>query len=244
MWCVFASAVIAVVVITNGCSNLRSTKRIDLAPFAEYTMTLAMEIEYGLTEASRTTHLRKYWNDPIIAEHRVEWNKVRALLKGVVAYSVEITTLGNSQLSGRERCQTLADYLEPLARPVVTNQAHAIRISSARMDSILIDIRKQKRLLDGIAAAQPIIDEVARVADNIFDEVKESLDYTAEALMHKIDENNADVVFYEELLRKRQYEIFRTAVLLTSYRTGDRTTLPELFELDPNFSSMSRRPIR
>ena len=55
-------------------------------------MTLAMEIEYGLTEAGRTVHLRKYWDDPVIAAHRVEWNKVRVLLKSVVAYSIEITT--------------------------------------------------------------------------------------------------------------------------------------------------------
>ncbi len=238
---VIAFACLAIVVL-NSCSHLKKSKHLDLSPFAEYTMTLAMEIEYGLTEAGRTVHLRKYWSDPVIAEHRKEWNKVRVLLKSVVAYSIEVTTLGNSRLSGPERCNTLADYLEPLVRPVVIHQAGRIRISPTQLDSILTDIRGRKNLLDGLAGAQPIIDEIARVADDIFDEVKESLDETAKTLMQRIDEENARVTYYEELVRRRQYEIFDEGGLLLAYRNGDTSVLPELLELDPQLREYVASP--
>jgi hypothetical protein len=166
-----------VVVFSTGCSNFRSRERLDLAPFAENTISLASDIEYGLTETNRLVHLRELLQDPVVAEHRAEWEKVRVLMKGVVAYSVEVTTLGNSTLKGPERAQALAEFLDPLARPVLDEErakARArIRISTTGMDSILTDIRAQKNLLDALQAAQPVIDEVARISDEIFDEVGE-----------------------------------------------------------------------
>jgi hypothetical protein len=176
----------------------------NLAPFAETTISLASEIDFGLTETSRAAHMRKYWKDPVLIEHRQQWEKVRVLLKAVVAYSVEITALGNSNLSGPERCQELADFLDPLARPVVEYPKVRTHISPERMTEILADIRAQKKLLDALGASQPLIDEVARISDEIFDEVLGSLDDTARHLMGRIDDENAQVVHFTELAKRRQ----------------------------------------
>ena len=89
----------------TGCSYVKSKQQLDLAPFAENTISLASEIEYGLTESSRLINLRELWNDPVLIAHRQEWEKVRVLMKGVVAYSVELTTLGSS-MSRRQFTRT------------------------------------------------------------------------------------------------------------------------------------------
>jgi len=222
---------LAILLLVAGCSRFKSSKRLDLSPFAENTMSIAAEVEYGLTETSRAVNLREYWDHPAIVAHRLEWEKVRVLLKGVVAYSVEVTTLGNSTLSGPDRCVALADYLDPLARPVV--ERGRINITPAKLDSIIADIRTRKSLLEALGAAQPIIDEIARISDNIFDDVRVSLDNTARALMQAIDENNAKVVEWDRLRTEGQYRIFDSGALLTYYRRGDDTALVKLFELDP-----------
>jgi hypothetical protein len=219
--------------LVTGCSYVRPQQRLDFAPFAEHTISLAMDIEYGLTETTRSVNLRAYWSDPAIVAHRAEWEKVRALLKGVVAYSVEVTMLGNSTLSGKERCQALAEFLSPLARPVVVYGGDRLHLTPGKIDSILTDIRKQKKLLDGLNAAQPIIDEVARISDRIFDEVRISLDDTARALIQRIDTENEDVVLYEKLVREAQYRAFRSMVLGGEYRNGNTAVLKEFFENDP-----------
>lgn len=58
-------------IVLNGCSSLRSTKRLDLAPFAEHTISLASDIEYGLTETSRAVYLREFWHDPEVVAHHL-----------------------------------------------------------------------------------------------------------------------------------------------------------------------------
>ena len=231
---------LCLVVVATGCSSFKSHKRMNLAPFAETTISLASDIEFGLTETSRSTNLRKYWKDPVLLEHRQEWEKVRVLLKGVVAYSVEITALGNSNLSGPERCEELASFLDPLARPVVLYERVRAHISEERMGEILEDIRAQKKLLDALAAAQPLIDEVARISDNIFDEVQESLDKTTLHVVGRIDAENTQVVKFAELVKRRQYEVFETILLLARYRTGDESALPLLWELDPQLKEHAK----
>ena len=217
--------------LMTGCSYLKSTTHLDLSPFAENTLTLAAEVEYGLTETSRAVNLRDYWHLPSVDEHRKEWDKVRVLLKAVVAYSVEVTTLGNSTLTGQERCDALADYLDPLARPVV--EAGQIRITPAKLDSIVADIRTRKTLLDGLNAAQPIIDEVARISDNIFDGVRVSLDNTARAIMEAIDADNAKVVEYDKMVTQFQYRTFDVIVLFSEARKGNMDAMAEMLETDP-----------
>jgi hypothetical protein len=218
----------------------------DLAPFAENTISLATEIDYGITESSNLVNLRVIWNDPALVAHRKEWEKIRALLKGVVAYSVELTTLGNSTLNGPERARALADFLDPLARPVLEADRRKVArlgITPAKMDSILSDIRVQKDLLGALTAAQPIIDEVARVSDNIFDETAKSLDKTTVALVARLDEINGNALYFEKLINEAQYSILKRFVYLDEYRNNnDLSAADSLFVEDPQLLDLVKDP--
>ena len=97
-----------------GCSSLNTfkrTKHLDFKPFAEYTISLAADIEYGLNQ-QRAYYLRDYRDDP---------------------------------------------YL----------------------DTLLMKIREQNDLIKGLAAAQPWVDEMARVSEMVFDRVNDDLDDVA-----------------------------------------------------------------
>ncbi len=65
--------VIVILSIQTGCTYVKSKQKLDLAPFAENTISLPAEIEYGLTESSRLVNLRELWDDPAIIAHRREW---------------------------------------------------------------------------------------------------------------------------------------------------------------------------
>jgi len=234
------------IALVNGCSYIRPTEHLDLAPFAENTISLAAEIEYGVTESSNLVNLRVIWNDPALVAHRKEWEKVRALMKGVVAYSVELTTLGNSTLNGPERARALADFLEPLARPVLEADRRRVArlgITPAKMDSILADIRVQKDLLGALGAAQPIIDEVARVADDIFDGTAKSLDQTAVALVARLDHINRNALYFQKLLDENQYSMLRRFIFLDNYRNyHDLSAADSLFMEDPQLLELVKDP--
>ena len=225
------------VAMVAGCSYVRSTKHLDFKPFAEYTITLAADIEYGLA-SNKIYYLREFRSDPTVVGHNELWNGVRMILKGIVAYSVEVTTLGGSTLGGPERCDRFADFLDGLVRPVLIQYPGVLHATPADLDTMLTNIRKQKKLLDALWEAQPLIDEIARVSDIVFDRVGDDLDAIAEYLVAKIDSANADTVLYKKMFERFQSQTFASLVLLGEYRRGDKAAYDRLFEKDPQLREL------
>jgi len=229
-------------VVVSGCSRINRTfkggKSLDFKPFAEYTISLAAEIEYGLNQ-QRAYYLRDFRDDPYIQKHDDRWTGVRMILKGIVAYSVEVTTLGSSTLSGPERCERLAEFLDEMTRPVLINYPGVFRPTTAELDTLLIDIREQKNLIAGLNKTQPWVDEIARVSDMVFDRVNDDLDNVALYLVAQIDSANAEFVMYYELIQRLQNNVFKSLVYLGEYRRGDDTALERLFALDPQLKELA-----
>jgi len=226
-----------ILAILTGCSYLKPTTHLDFKPFAEYTITLAADIEYGISR-NKVHYLREFMHDPVILEHGEMWNGVRMILKGVVAYSVEVTTLGGSTLSGPERTDKFAEFLDDLVRPVLRNYPGVLHATEADLDTLLMNVRGEDNLLGALGQAQPFIDELARVSDQVFDRVTDDLDTIADYLVAEIDSMNADIVGYHTLVRDLQSQTFAALVILGEYRRGDPTALPRLLEKDPQLGEL------
>ncbi len=225
-----------------GCSSLntfKKTKHLDFKPFAEYTISLAADIEYGLNQ-QRAYYLRDYRDDPYIKTHDDRWKGVRMILKGIVAYSVEVTTLGSSTLNGEERCDKLAEFLDEMTRPVLIKYPIVFNATTADLDTLLMEIRERKNLIDGLAAVQPWVDEMARVSDRVFDRVGDDLDNVALYLVEKIDSANAEFVMYYEMVQKLQNNSFQCLVHLGEYRRGDAAALEKMYAIDPQLKELAR----
>lgn len=228
---------VVLTVLAAGCSYVKSSRHLDFRPFAEYTISLAADIEYGISQ-QRAYYLRDFRRDPEIKRHEDLWKGVRMILKGVVAYSVEVTTLGSSTLSGPERCDKLAEFLDNMSRPVLTKYPMVFNVTSADLDTLLTDIRAQQKLLDGLSQAQPWVDELARVADVVFDNVNDSLDELAQYLVTRIDSMNIETVLYQQLIRDFQSQTFKAMMILGEHRHGDPSALARLLETDPQLREL------
>ena len=225
------------VALIVGCSYVRPTKRLDFKPFAEYTITLAADIEYGLG-SNQIYYLRDFRSDPQLRKQNGLWDGVRLILKSVVAYSVEVTTLGGSTLNGPDRCDRYAEFIDGLVRPVLVEYPGVLHATEADLDTLLMNVRAQKKLLDALNQAQPLIDEVARVSDQVFDGVGDDLDGLMEYLVTKIDSTNADIILFQNLVRRLQSQTFNSLVMLGDYRRGDPAALDKLFALDPQLKEL------
>ncbi len=223
--------------ILTGCSYLKPTTHLDFKPFAEYTITLAADIEYGLSR-NKVHYLREFMHDPVLMEHGEMWEGVRMILKGVVAYSVEVTTLGSSTLSGAERCDKFAEFVDDLVRPVLRTYPGVLHANEADLDTLLMNIRGEDDLLGALGQAQPLIDELARVSDQVFDRVTDDLDAISDYLVTKIDSMNTDIILYHNLVRGMQSKVFASLVIGAEYRRGDPTAYDRLFELDPQLKEL------
>ncbi len=222
-----------VLMLLTGCSTFKKSQRLDLSPFAEYTVSLAADIEFGMTNGSKVHYLMDYRSDPVVKAHNEKWIYVRQLVRAVVAYSVEVTTLGGSKLKESERNEEFALFLDRLVRPSILKYPDTIRFTEAGLDSITADVRAQKTFFDALSSAQPVIDEIARISELIFDDLQDSLDETAEHLHTRIEEDNEDIKFVRARVKERQAEVVQSLGLLAKYRAGDKSVLPELLESEP-----------
>ncbi len=121
---------ILLTVFLAGCSSMKKSHRLNLTPFAENTIALAGDIGYGLSEV-RPVYLRDYRNLPEIVALRAKTTGIRQILKGVVAYSVEVVTLSGSTMSGPERCVALGEFLDYLLRPVLVMPTPNLNLTEA-----------------------------------------------------------------------------------------------------------------
>jgi len=224
---------LALLLMLTGCGTFKKSQRLDLKPFAEYTVNLASDIEFGMTSGAKVHYLMDYRDDPVIKAHNAQWDYVRQLVRAIVAYSVEITTLSGSLLSESEKNQEFAVFLDRLVQPAIAKYPDAIRITAAGLDSITTDVRAQTTFLGALGSAQPVIDEIARLSELVFDDLQDSLDDTADHLLARIEEDNADVRFVRKRLKSAQARYVQSIIILGRIRTGEDNLWPELLANEP-----------
>lgn len=217
-----------------GCSTFQRQTRADFAPFAEYTVSVASELQYGWDDTGEILYLTRYRDEPSVLAYGEEWEKMRRLIRAVVAYSLEVSTLGSSQLSGRDRTKALARFVDDLVRPVLGESGNELRITEAELDRIVADITSRKKLVDALEAAQPIIDEITHAADAVFRSVKQAQDTAQADIARRIEERYAEELLAYEYLQDTQSRLFRSVALLAEYRSGDESALPALRALNPD----------
>lgn len=226
------STVVLILLCCTGCSKFSSSKRMNLAPFAEDMVAVAGDIQYGLGQ-TYSVYLRGYYDNPEAAKMNVMATKIRAIIRGAISYALEVVSLADSRMTGPERTQALADKIETLMRPVVMPPAPPLNISSAELDTILADVRSRENLLDGLSAAQPIVNEIARVSGEIFEETKLALDRAADATQKQIAEDVAPVLERDAMLRRYQLMLTSALGLVGEYRRGNDAAMDSLVVLVP-----------
>ena len=219
--------------ILPGCSHLKSSKRLNLAPFAEDMIAVAGDIQYGLGQ-THSVYLRGHGETPEAEQMKILAAKVRAIIRGTINYALEVVTLADSRLSGAERAQALGNKLDSLLRPVIAPPSSPLNFTEAQLDVILTDVRSQTNLLDGLNAAQPIINEIARVAGEIFEDTKMALDAAAAATQRRINEQVAPVLERDAILREYQLTATSSIDLMVRYRHGDESAYGTLVALAPS----------
>jgi hypothetical protein len=226
-----------------GCSYLKSSQRLDLAPFAERTVSLAADIEYSVVTRGSAHYLREYKTDEIVIAHGEQWDEIRGLLRGVVAYSIEISTLGASQMGEPERIEHFAKFLDRLLREPLQDPPATVRFTLDDLDAMLVDIREQPDFLAALKSAQPFIDELARISDLLFDVTQDELDAVVAHLHKRIGEDNAGPMMAWDLIADAQFRIFSSLGTLRQYRlTHGTVLLDSLYTNEPALRDFAADP--
>lgn len=225
---------VGILIITSlsGCSSFRSKKRLDMGGFAEDMIAVAGEIQYSLGQ-QRAVYLRDYIDAPELASMKLHAERAKRLVRGVINYSIQLVTVGDSQKSEKEKAAALADYLQQVVPVRIEGETQELGPTHVQVDTVLANVRAQKKFLDAIAAAQPLVDEVSIASGEIFDDLKSSMNLVVDVTRRRIEERYRETRAGDEVLRRRQIELAYNLAFLRQIWMGVPGAVDSLMAREP-----------
>ena len=214
------------------CAAFKSSKKINLAPFAENAVSIVSEIQYGLSEG-RAIHTRPFIDGPAVENYRETWRKLGRFLRGIVAYSVQVVTISQSDMKDNEKANYLADYLVALGESVFQQKEMGFELTPEEFNNAIKNIRAAETYVNAISGAHPLIEEVARVARLIIEDLQVAQQDARIEVADKIAAYHAPVLSFRDDVKKAQTRTFHTMTLISAYKMGDESAIDSIFSLDP-----------
>jgi hypothetical protein len=146
---------------SSGCSYFTKTKRLDMQPFAENTVTAIGEMR-KIESPPIWIRLRPYLRHPSMVETRQARDALLALVRAVNAYSLQVVSLNDSRIPDRSKVHELAKFLRGASQKALLEEADEaeIKLTSARREEILESIESKEKYQDALLAADPIVSAV------------------------------------------------------------------------------------
>ena len=161
-----------VAVAGSGCSYFTASKRIDMQPFAENTVTAIGEMR-KIEAPPVWIRLRPYFTHPAVLEARASAKPLIELVRGINAYSLQIVSLNESKISDQQKCRELAKFIQGASQTALMKDEDTaqIALTSERQKAIVADIEKRERFIDALQAAEPIVNAVLARGLTLADQV-------------------------------------------------------------------------
>jgi hypothetical protein len=187
----------------TGCASFRKSETPDLQPFTDQTVAMAGDIYFSMSGVP-TVYIRTYYDRPEVERLAVLGNDAVVFMRAIINYSMQVVTLSQSSKSGPEQAQALADYVDEVLDLSDDQKEVPLTVSSKTVREIIDQIAAQEDLLGGLRAAQPLIDEVGRVAGEFLDRYKSAFVDAVDAVGAAIDEDYGPVLQYQKTIRLQQ----------------------------------------
>lgn len=236
---------LAVLVALCGCSRFKTSKRIDMGPFAENTTTMVGEIQ-RVHRPPTWTYLKPYRDRPSVVAAREAGVPVRSLLVGVALYSSQIVALSESPHSESRKAQELARYLDEVARPgIVSGETADIGITPAQLDTILGRVRSSTTFLRALGEAQPLVHSATVYGGKLLDRLETAVEAASKDVDDAIEMRFAPLRRNLTDMQDVHTRIVSNFAQLYHARFGDHSELEELRRSNPGVAEMlpkSRKP--
>ncbi|MEE9118667.1 MAG: hypothetical protein V3U02_08765 [Calditrichia bacterium] len=229
---ILALLIVTITILSSGCAAFQSHKKINLAPFAENAVSIVSEVEYGLSQA-RAVHVRPFLGGPATIEYQEQWNIMGRFLRGIVAYSIQVATISQSDISDKKKAAALSKYMAGLAGPLLEDPELGFKITREEFSTVVENIRNQDDYFKAMNAAQPVVDEVARVAKEVLKDLKDAQDGARLEVARRIEEDHAPVLKYKDELKEGVDRTLQSAVYLARWRSGEKSMEDSLLRQDP-----------
>ena len=221
-----------------GCSSFKSSRHIDMGPFAENTVSMLLDAQSAVMPFE-WHYLREYREGAMADSMQAEVERLRSVFRGIGFYSIEVVALNQSRLSDKERAAKLANYIGEACQPIVHGgELGEYGIRRSQLDSVLTNIRAQSSYLDAIGAAHPLVYSIVTFAiahvDTVALEVEPAFNFIQSEVKAKFSDVEAEIA---ELNQLEETNV-RNYLLLQEHRVGKPGALDALLARDPSLADV------
>ena len=207
-------------------------KSANLAPFAEQTINMVGSMDYTMSD-HEVIYLRSVKefikeDKPFDRYFELE-NQIEGMLKGMVAYSIQLVAISEQKIDVAAKANALADMIVTL-----TTSEHYRRVIPADSDEIEFEeiikaIRGSESYLQALQNAQPLINYFSGWSGKVLDALREEKMLARTKIVDAIDSKYASAIAFNKTLRRVRNDHYDSLVSLARYaETNESKYLDEL----------------
>jgi len=220
----FSSFVISVLItfLLTGCSSSKWLKSqgANLAPFAEQTISMVGELNYSVSR-EEIIYLRGMVDymggKEFLERYRGLTQQVIRMLKGMVAYSLQVVAISEQSISAEKKVNALADMIIALGTPMRENDIVRFPMTQEVFDGIIKNIRASETYLEALQHSTKLINTFQQHAGAVLDETKAELAALSTKINDAIDDKYKWTRAFDEEWRLIRDEFYEGMILLSSY---------------------------
>jgi hypothetical protein len=225
-------------VFSAGCSSFKTSRGIDVAPFAQNTVGMIGEVQ-RVSKPVVWVQLKPYESLPSVQAVREANLPTRALMRGVALYSTQIVSIYGSPISESRKVAELAAYLHDTVRPTLVSVDTAGQfISQSEYDAAVRDMRSAKTFLAALSAAQPIVSGALAFGNAKYDVVSQRIDAAADDISRRVEAEFGPLKEQMATLQAVHFKRVEAYALLSRYRLGEAAALDSLRASDPELTEV------
>jgi hypothetical protein len=229
------AAVLAILAASaSGCTVFTSTKKLDMQPFAENTVTAIGEMR-RIEAPPVWIRLRPYFSHPAVLETRATARPLIELVRGVNAYSLQVVSLNESRISEKAKVRELAKFLHGASQQALLNQADEaeIALTPERREEILKGIAAKETYMEALLAAEPIVNAVLARGLDLSDAVDAAISRAVVAVEKEVQGQFAGMLANRSALVALQDRTIEAQALAEQAGFGDEAAAEQLRQKVP-----------
>jgi hypothetical protein len=229
-----ATPLAALALAASGCSIFSGSKRVDMQPFAENTVTAIGEMR-RIEAPPIWVRLRPYFAHPSVLEARATAKPLLDLVRGVNAYSLQVVSLNESRISEKAKVRELAKFLHGASQQALLNQADEaeIALTPERREELLKGIAAKETFMEALLAAEPIVNAVLARGLDLSDSVDAALTRAVVAIEKEVQQQYAGMLANRGTLVALQDRTIEAQALAEQVGFGDEAAAEQLRQKVP-----------
>ncbi len=225
-------------VLASGCSKFKSSRGLDMGPFAENTTTMLAEAQQ-VVQPLDWSYLREYRTIGVTDSVLREVELIRRVFRGIGFYSIQVVALNNAKISNKQRAEKLAKYIEETTDPIIeSGEIATLGLTPARVDSMIQQAKTQTSYLGALSAVNPLVYSVASFCIEHVDRVATMSQKSLVRIQGEVDADFADVKKSLENLDQLEDTNVQDYLMLQDYRAGKSESLEPLLARDLTLRDM------